>query len=36
MGDYIEIDAINRIGLGDMSITANKSQLGHAMAPQAL
>ena len=31
MGDYIEIDAINRIGLGDIPITANKSQLGHAM-----
>ena len=31
MGDYIEIDAINRIGLGDVPITANKSQLGHSM-----
>lgn len=31
MGDYIEIDAIRRIGLGDVAITANKSQLGHAM-----
>lgn len=31
MGDYIELDAINRIGLGEVSITANKSQLGHMM-----
>lgn len=31
MGDYIELDAINRIGLGDVPITANKSQLGHMM-----
>ena len=31
MGDYIEIDAIRRIGLDDIPITANKSQLGHSM-----
>lgn len=31
MGDYIELDAINRLGLGDVPITANKSQLGHMM-----
>lgn len=31
MGDYIEIDALRRIGLGDTMITANKSQLGHSM-----
>lgn len=31
MGDYIEIDALRRIGLGDTPITANKSQLGHSM-----
>lgn len=32
LGDYIEIDAINRLGLGHVPITANKSQLGHSMA----
>ena len=31
MGDYIELDAINRVGLGEVPITANKSQLGHMM-----
>lgn len=31
MGDYIEIDAIERLGLGHVPITANKSQLGHSM-----
>lgn len=31
MGDYIEINAINRLGLSDIPITANKSQLGHSM-----
>ncbi len=31
MGDYIEIDAINRLGLQDVWITANKSQIGHLM-----
>jgi len=31
MGDYIEINAINRLGLGHIPITANKSQLGHSM-----
>lgn len=31
MGDYIEIDAIRRLGLEDSYITANKSQLGHSM-----
>lgn len=31
MGDYIELDAINRAGLGSVPITANKSQLGHMM-----
>ena len=31
MGDYIEIDAINRLGLQDVWVTANKSQIGHLM-----
>jgi 3-oxoacyl-[acyl-carrier-protein] synthase II len=31
MGDYLEIDAINRLGLSNSWITANKSQLGHLM-----
>ena len=31
MGDYLEIDAINRLGLSNTWITANKSQLGHLM-----
>jgi 3-oxoacyl-[acyl-carrier-protein] synthase II len=31
MGDYIELDAIKRLGLDDCYITANKSQLGHMM-----
>ena len=31
MGDYIELDAIKRIGLSEIPITANKSQLGHMM-----
>ena len=31
MGDYIEVDAINRLGLEDVWVTANKSQIGHLM-----
>ena len=31
MGDYAELDAINRLGLQDVPIVANKSQLGHCM-----
>lgn len=31
MGDTIELDAINRIGLSNIPLTANKSQLGHMM-----
>jgi len=31
MGDYIEIDALNRLGLQDVWVTANKSQIGHSM-----
>ena len=31
MGDYIEIDALNRLGLQDVWVTANKSQIGHLM-----
>jgi 3-oxoacyl-[acyl-carrier-protein] synthase II len=31
MGDYAELDAINRLGLQDVPICANKSQLGHLM-----
>lgn len=31
MGDTIELDAINDLGLSDVYITANKSQLGHMM-----
>ena len=31
MGDYLEIDAINRLGLSNSWVTANKSQLGHLM-----
>ena len=31
MGDYAELDAINRLGLQEVPITANKSQLGHCM-----
>lgn len=31
MGDYAELDAINRLGLQDVPICANKSQLGHCM-----
>lgn len=31
MGDYIELDAIKRLGLHHSYITANKSQLGHMM-----
>ena len=30
-GDYIEVDAINRLGLEDVWVTANKSQIGHLM-----
>jgi 3-oxoacyl-[acyl-carrier-protein] synthase II len=30
-GDYIEIDALNRLGLQDVWVTANKSQIGHLM-----
>ena len=30
-GDYIEVDAINRLGLQDVWVTANKSQIGHLM-----
>jgi 3-oxoacyl-[acyl-carrier-protein] synthase II len=31
MGDIVELDAINRLGMKDVYITANKSQLGHMM-----
>lgn len=31
MGDYAELDAILRLGLGDVPLCANKSQLGHCM-----
>ena len=31
MGDVVELDAINRLGMKDVYITANKSQLGHMM-----
>lgn len=31
MGDYAELDAINRLGLQDVPIVANRSQLGHCM-----
>tara|TARA_B100000809_G_C15048870_1_gene498239 strand:+ start:55 stop:843 length:789 start_codon:yes stop_codon:yes gene_type:complete len=31
MGDYIEIDALKRLGLQDVWVTANKSQIGHLM-----
>ena len=31
MGDTVELDAINRLGMKDVYITANKSQLGHMM-----
>ena len=31
MGDYTELDAVLRLGLGDVPICANKSQLGHCM-----
>lgn len=31
MGDTIELDAISNLGLSDVYITANKSQLGHMM-----
>ena len=31
MGDYVELDAINRLGLEKVPLVANKSQLGHLM-----
>lgn len=31
MGDYAELDAVLRLGLDDVPICANKSQLGHCM-----
>ena len=31
MGDYIELEAVNRLGLSNIPITANKSQIGHMM-----
>ena len=31
MGDTVELDAIDRLGMKDVYITANKSQLGHMM-----
>ena len=32
LGDYVELDAINRLELGKVPLVANKSQIGHLMA----
>lgn len=36
MGDYVEVDTIRRMGMGDIPITANKSQLGHLMSASGI
>jgi len=36
MGDYVEAEAIRRMGMGDIPITANKSQLGHLMSASGI
>lgn len=32
MGDYVEVETIKRMGMGNIPLTANKSQLGHMMS----
>lgn len=36
MGDYVEVETIRRMGMGDIPITANKSQLGHMMSASGI
>ena len=36
MGDYVEVETIKRMGLGNIPLTANKSQLGHLMSASGI